>query len=195
MTAENEKRAYIGWTNTPLSESGRKELLTANRHFFPIDKVYCSDLVRCTETANILFPNQSISMLEQLREINFGKWEGKTYEELKDEAVYQGWLEEPINGCPPEGESFHKFSLRVLDGWEKVREDMLQLGVSHSAIVAHGGVMRCLLTHLTALNRPFFEWEVPFGSGYQLIWSDDAFRRGLACTSLQVVPITESRLG
>jgi alpha-ribazole phosphatase len=191
LTLENEKSAYIGWTNSPLSSFGRKNIK-------PLDEpevLFSSDLIRCLETAALLFPKNEVLKMEEFREMHFGRWEGKTYEQLKEITSYQEWINDPFSYCPDGGESFAEFGLRIQGGWEKVKDQILQTDAADTVIVTHGGVIRYLLSFFAPQKKSFFEWKIPYGGGYQLIWTRDGLRRGEKCISLQAVPITENQLG
>ena len=197
MTKENERSAYIGWSDSPLSENGRAEIESCSKLWKNtlIEHVFSSDLVRCVDTANILFPHQPVQKVRNLREMNFGKWEGKTYEELKHIPAYRDWLDHMFVSGPDEGEDFFTFSKRIKVAFEEVKNIMLANSLTDVAIVTHGGVIRCLLSMLVNSNRTFFDWKTPYGSGYWLCWTKEQFRRGDMCTLLQEVPITERRHG
>src|SRR5699024_5631004 len=115
MTKENERSAYIGWSDSPLSEKGRDKVESYSELWKnnSIEYVFSSDLVRCVETANILFPHQPLQKIRNLREMNFGKWEKKTYEELKNIPAYREWLDHMFVSGPDDGEDFPTFSKRV----------------------------------------------------------------------------------
>src|SRR5690625_1022704 len=194
MTKENERKAYIGWTDSPLSEKG-KEALRLIDHSFQPDVTFSSPLLRCTETAEILFPHQEIHCVPDMKEMNFGIFEGKTYEQLKGETSYINWLSDPFSGCPPDGESFHAFTKRIGRGWREVVEKILETNASSAVIVTHGGVIRHLLTTYTPGSKSFFEWQIPHGAGYQLNWSKEDLRRNEKCMSLQEVPTMEKKTG
>lgn len=196
MTADNERAAYIGWSNPALSKTGRieveeiKEKLTTD-----IQHVFSSDLKRCLETAEILYPNHQLKEMQGLREINFGDWEGKTYEQLKHLASYRFWLDQMYEGGPDGGETFATFTSRVQQAFEEIKKQMLAASLHNVAIVAHGGVLRYLLSVLVDSDKAYFDWKVPYGSGYKLCWKKEAFRRGELCTWLQEVPLTERQHG
>src|SRR5699024_11343337 len=96
-----------------------KSLLLLDHSFQP-DVIFSSPLIRCTETAEILFPHQEIHREPDMKEMNFGIFEGKTYEQLKAETSYTNWLSNPFSGCPPGGESFHAFTKRIGRGWREM---------------------------------------------------------------------------
>ncbi|MEW9674773.1 histidine phosphatase family protein [Lentibacillus sp. L22] len=193
MTEENQRGAYIGWTDVSLSTEGKGILKRNKPCMKTVDQLFSSDLRRCLETAAILFPNLPIQKRTAFREMNFGLWEGRTYEELKQLTSYRQWLDDPFHCHPDGGETFTVFEKRVVAGFALVKDKMMDTNAKESVIVTHGGVIRLLLS--TICNRSFFNWKIPYGGGYRLIWTKDDFRRGDKCMSLQEVPITENQRG
>ncbi len=106
-TEANEKGIYIGNTDFPLSEEGRRELADKLDEFeYPrVQRVYSSPLKRCLETAEILFEKCETIAVHDLRELDFGEFEGKSVEELINRDDYKEWLKGGIDNCPPGGES------------------------------------------------------------------------------------------
>ena len=200
VTTENLEQRYIGWYDAPLVNAKRLE---EEAHRYPqYDVVFTSDLVRCRETANALFPDTPIMESRLLREIHFGQWETKTYDELKHEKDYCNWLNDqslPIPG----GESLSEFEYRLDQFWsamlshsselvEKYRKDHNGLRV---ALVTHGGVIRYFLTKWTADPKAFWEWKIPFAKGYEVGWTAEEWRRKTKCSSLREVPSTANQNG
>ncbi|MCH1626411.1 histidine phosphatase family protein [Ferdinandcohnia quinoae] len=186
VTEANEKHAYLGWTDSPLYPM-------ESIHSLRYEQFFSSDLPRCMETLRILFPTARPVVLKELREMNFGKWEGKTYEELKEIQEYQDWLANPFEKTPLEGESFEEFSKRIQAGWDRIVADCS--GCNRIAVMTHGGVIRYLLSQYAPVQKEFWDWQVGHASGYELEFEIDALRRGERCTLLREVPLTEKRHG
>ena len=196
ITEENKRRAYLGWTDAPLSEDAVEVLEKRKFEQAPYQWLAASDLKRCMQTARLLFPDKEIDMMPEFREMNFGIWEGKVYDELAGDPQYEEWLASWCETEIPGGESAGMFNARVESGWDKVKKIMVQKKLSAAAIVTHGGVMRYLLSKLGNEERQFWDWNIPHGSGFELIWADsEAFRRGERCTLLREVPLTENPHG
>lgn len=196
LTLENEKRQYLGWTDAPLSEKGRKETQAIAQLLagWQPDLLVSSDLVRCQETTKLLFANQPFSTSTAFREMNFGEFEGKTYQQLKNQPKYQLWLADMFHTHVPGGESFGDFSRRVDEGMRDLANNGLEK--RDLVLVTHGGVMRLLLSQYVQTNRTFFDWDIPNSYGYQLVWENkESFRRLEKCTSLSVVPSTAKEDG
>lgn len=192
LTEANERRAYLGWTDSPISVEGEKQILALRGSYPTYEKVYTSDLHRCVETAKQLFPDAVAVKNIAFREMNFGNWEGRTYDELKTDSQYLDWLDSPMAAMVPGGESYPDFSNRVHDGWNQ----LIASGESPYVLMTHGGVIRELLVRYAPMKKSFFEWSVSHGRGYKLIWEDrNSLRRGERCTLLQEAPITEKLNG
>lgn len=191
ITEANKRREYLGWTDSPLLQEEQEKWVEAN-----YEVVYCSDLPRCEKTAALLFPKITPISMVELREMNFGDWEGKTYQDLVDEPSYRDFLDRPFEASPPNGESFSVFSARVQRGWNHIVEDINERGIRRAAVITHGGVIRSILSKLAVENKEFWDWDVPHSRGYQFAWeSIQSARRGERCTSLQVVVTTAKQNG
>jgi alpha-ribazole phosphatase len=190
ITKENKRYAYLGWNDSPLCPESL-DVKTTRRY----ERYFSSDLRRCILTAEKLFSNPNLLLLEEIREMNFGKWEGKTYEDLRENGHYQRWLSDPINNDPPGGESFQQFTKRVQVGWKRVTEEILSQNIHQCAVITHGGVIRYLLSKYAPKQKEFWSWQVRHGQGFELIFDKEAIRRGKRCTLLLEVPLTEKEHG
>ncbi|MEH7178365.1 histidine phosphatase family protein [Neobacillus vireti] len=185
LTEENKRKAYLGWKDSPLCPESMR-IAISNRY----ELYFSSDLQRCITTAKLLFPEDEVTILPELREMNFGIWDGKTYDDLIDEEVYQKWLSDPFFTSPPGGETFQHFTKRVDIGWELISQQMLGGNHKSCSVVTHGGVIRYLLSKFAPIQRDFWSWQTPHNQGYELIFARKALRRGERCISLQEVPLT-----
>ncbi|MDO4515423.1 MAG: histidine phosphatase family protein, partial [Lachnospiraceae bacterium] len=89
-TPGNGKRQYIGSTDEELDQLRIPELLPV---YPDVEQVVCSPMKRCIQTAELLYPGRKMLVWDEFREMDFGDYEGKTFEELKSEPAYQAWLE------------------------------------------------------------------------------------------------------
>ncbi len=190
LTEENKRKAYLGWNDSPLCAES-KNLATSSTY----ECYFSSDLNRCIQTGNLLFPNETLTLLKELREMDFGQWQGKTYEELKGIKHYQMWINDPYTVCPPRGESFQQFSERVDNGWKNIRDLILSKDIQRCAVVTHGGVVKYLLSKYAPESKEFWKWQVPHGWGIELMFDREALRRGERCILLQEAPLTEKKPG
>ncbi len=166
MTEGNSKGQYIGVTNEPILEE-EKKLLEGTKFGKP-DAVYCSPLKRCTETARLLFPENRIFKIPEFRECDFGRFEGKTYQELLDEPVYREWLESGVILAFPEGESKRGFQERCLAGFDGVVGTAHRLSQKYIALVVHGGTIASILEEYGFPERIYYDWFVKNLEGYRV---------------------------
>ena len=185
VTKENEAKQYIGWMNVPIIQEPHMS------HQLEADIVMTSDLLRCRQTARLLFPNVVIECSYRWRELNFGDFEGKTYEQLKTVETYRRWLADPIRYVPPNGEAFTEFQTRI----EQAISNAVSRSASHIVVVTHGGVIRYVLSQYAPDVRPFWEWHVPFGEGVTLYNTRERWKERKRCISLAAVRFKESENG
>lgn len=146
-TVWNEEQKYIGVTDLPLSKNGFKNahLLAQAFKDKPVKKVFSSQMLRAKQTASILAQQFNCPVVVQplLNEINFGEWEGLTFNEI--EAKYyqlsKVWLTNPFSIQIPGGESWASFTGRVKSGWEKVKKASL----NETVVVTHAGCIKLIL--------------------------------------------------
>ena len=177
MTAGNLLRRYVGRTDEGLCPEGI-ELAEQKAQFLLMpDLVYSSPMLRCRETAEILFPGKTPIIIDGLQETDFGKFEYKTYEELKDDPDYIAWLESSGTGPIPGGESLMTVKERVLEGFGKMILDiMLQDYSEQIALVAHGGTIMTLLAALGLPERGYYDWQTKNCCGYVVEPEDEHLR-------------------
>lgn len=131
----------------------------------------------------------------RLRELNFGRWEGLTYEDLRSDAHYRAWLDDMTAVIPPDGESWQQFAARTEAAWRDILRQASMNRPRRAAhrganpiavlVVTHGGVLRRL--HSLAWPAASF-WDIPAptGGGYVLV----AQRQGKHWRFLRTEPLT-----
>ena len=95
MTEENLDGKYIGQTDVPASEYGLrqiKDIIDEYGGYPEVDAVVSSPLKRCTETAKLIYPDKEPMILNGLIEYDFGEFEGRTADEMKDDDAFKTWL-------------------------------------------------------------------------------------------------------
>ncbi len=168
-TDGNMRGEYIGVTDLPLSLSGVAELTDLKEKIqYPfVEKVYTSPLLRCRQTANILYPEQDADIVENLMEYDFGEFEGKTALQLESNPEFFKWTSGQISS-PPGGEDSTEFAKRICVGFHQVVEDMMARGIFKAAVIMHGGAIMTLLSCCALPRRRSLEWTSDFGRGYQV---------------------------
>lgn len=181
-TPGNRLRQYIGSTDEALDREAidhiKKKLGEFAQLYPEVDCVVASPMKRCVQTAKLLFPDSEILLCPEMRESDFGDFEGKTYDELKDHPVYQQWIESGGMTAFPNGESRAKFQKRCVSGMEKMMNLLLERGCSRAAVVVHGGTIMSVLSGFDPENREFYHWQVENGKGFKVFVDESSWRQG-----------------
>ncbi|MCI6616253.1 histidine phosphatase family protein [Ruminococcus sp.] len=182
---------YIGTTDVPLSNKGKMDLKKLDYEYrYPgTQVVFTSPLKRCTETCRILYPEQNPLSIANLSECNFGEWEGKTAEELKNDPDFEKWLAGDNSVKPPRGESNADFTRRICRMFESIVEGLMKTGTTESVIVTHGGVIMTLLAVYGLPQAKPFEWTMDNGFGYSLRVTPMLWQRDKVCEVFQTIPM------
>jgi len=160
-TEANENHQYCGASDLPLSDSGAAAL-AGICYDVPLCRFFTSGMKRTEQTLRLLFGEVPHEQDGRFREIHFGDFERHTYEELRDRADYQSWINHDGQTAPPNGESFSQFRERVLEGLR----DLLMIE-EPTVLITHGGVIALIMEHLfpeEGKNR--YQWQPQPGGGY-----------------------------
>ena len=160
-TEANEKRLYCGSTDLPLSEVGKAELCKLDDTISNV-RFLTSGMRRTNETLQILFGDVPYEVDARFREVDFGIFEMRSYEELKDTPDYQAWLAgDNEANVPPRGESGNQMKARVLEAFSEIRED--------TCIITHGGVIAAIMAQLFPDEpKSRYDWQPQPGHGYAI---------------------------
>jgi alpha-ribazole phosphatase len=136
---------YIGSTDVPLSVKGQQQVRDIARMLQSkiIDKAFCSPMLRCRQTFEQLELATPCQMNNLLKEVDFGRWEGKSFAEIAavDAEAVAAWSSDPDGFCFPDGESLANFRGRVRAIMKMLEKD----SGKRILLVTHGGVIRHLL--------------------------------------------------
>jgi alpha-ribazole phosphatase/probable phosphoglycerate mutase len=140
---------FCGHSDPELNPAGESQVLRLAEEvaMLGIERIYSSDLRRATQTATAIAQRIGVGVdyVPALREINFGLWEGLTWQEIEaccpDKA--DRWLREFPLRSAPDGEAYADFTARVDDAIATLLER--SAGIT-TAVVTHRGVMRYALT-------------------------------------------------
>ncbi|HEY2637298.1 MAG TPA: histidine phosphatase family protein [Solirubrobacteraceae bacterium] len=156
---------FQGRRDTPLNDTGRRQAgeLAEQLRGEEIDSLWCSDLSRARETAEIVSAALDLGdprIDERLSEGRRGEWEGRLFEDVeRDEpAEYARWMADDPSFRFPGGESLADLQARVLAALDDIRA----AGPLPALVVCHGGPIRTVLCEIrgTGLSA-FHSWEVP----------------------------------
>ena len=154
---------YVGATDVPLAEEGKEQVIRTGRLLALecIDQIFCSPMKRCLETLNLLSLVAPPEIDVNIREIDFGRWEGHSFEEISqtDSALVENWRIDGEAFCFPDGESVAAFNKRV----EIFARKLLSGPGNRILIIAHGGTIRhllCTFLDLSSEKKMIFDVQV-----------------------------------
>lgn len=186
-TASNKEHRYLGRTDEDLSPCGAEKIKDAVREkLYPeIDILFTSPMKRCLQTAQLIYPDMTAHIIPEFAEMDFGEFEGKNYQDLKDDVRYQAWIDSNGTLPFPGGESRDEYIDRCKLGFEMMinelykqksvslqsttlqkdkYKDSLAVNQYTIGIVVHGGTIMSLM-HAYA-GGEYFDYQVKNGRGY-----------------------------
>ena len=169
MTEGNKRKAYIGaGTDEPLCAEGITQLQMGS--YPKADLVFVSPMKRCIMTAEYLYPNQEKIICNGFTEIDFGSFEGKTYEELKDNHVYINWIESGGELAFPNGEAKEEFVNRsrtaFLECLKQIQES--EKDITTAAFIVHGGTIMAIMEEYGTPKGDYYRWQIKNGEFVEL---------------------------
>lgn len=147
-------RRYRGFSvDDPLSKTGWQQMWDAVPEKNSWEHIISSPLSRCLKFTEALADTLSIdfSVEENLKEIGFGSWEGRTPEDIKNNEgdALEKFLSDPVNHRPPGAEPLDNFTRRVWKVYTSIAE---QYRGQHVLIVAHAGVIRAISSKVLGMQ-------------------------------------------
>jgi broad specificity phosphatase PhoE len=131
----------------------------------PVTAIYTSPSRRALESASVrAIDGPAVTVDERLREIDFGEFEGLTYDDIAKQfpEQYEVWMTRPTDVLFPGGESFGGMSARVLEAIDDIRRRHRGKTV---VTVSHGGVNRIVLAAALDLDpRRIFRLDQAYAS-------------------------------
>jgi broad specificity phosphatase PhoE len=176
-TDGNSSVRFHGSGDVPLSDAGRAQMRAARAALNGevCELVVASPLRRSWEGAAIVAPGTAVRLEADFREIDFGRWEGLTAQEIKDSdpVLYEDWQARAPGFEYPGGERRQAFLERVHRGLARIE----QSGASGALLVGHKGVIRAIAQKLT--GKPLEDGEPPLAG---IVWlsraADDSWFAG-----------------
>jgi len=159
----------------PLTDHGWSQMQAAIAQKTEWDLIISSPLSRCRAFAEKLATDLSLELIldEDLKEIGFGSWEGRTKEDIKanDSEAYKQFSLDPVHKRPAGAEPLEKFSNRV---WHKLEK----IAASHKGkrilIIAHAGVIRVVTARTLglALNDVYNQLKIEYAATISCRFND-----------------------
>lgn len=184
-TAGNVEKRYIGKTDEDITLHAINRLcidVKSGRYggIGTPDIVISSPMKRCISTAQIIFVNSEIKIVNDLREMDFGVFENKNYKELNGNADYQRWVDGNCEGKVPGGENRAEFSERCVAAFDreivksleipKVTEQKNAKNADDNtftiAFVVHGGTIMSIMERYSPDKGTYYDYQCENGGGY-----------------------------
>ncbi len=133
----------------------------------PWQHIVSSPLKRCLEFSQELANDLQItfSVEDDLKEIGFGDWEGKTPEDIlaEDSKALNHFYQDPVNNRPEGAEPLHTFSERV---WHAYQDIIKNHHGEHVLVVAHAGVARAITANILhmSLDDVYSRLKIEYGA-------------------------------
>lgn len=164
---ENLERRFVGVTDSPLDPVGVEQALKLARRMPEAQHLYLSPLIRCRQTAPLIWPNTPQTVIAELRETDFGPFEGKTHEELIDDELYNRWITKPDDsGIVPEVEDAASCALRAARALNILAGDVKVHRYNTVGVVSHGGTIMGMLASHGWPERDYYEWSMGNCGGF-----------------------------
>ena len=187
ITEGNQKKWFYGSADLPLAEEGRAALReTAAAGVYPQipedADCYTTGLLRTEQTFELVFGARKHQVIRDLREMEFGKYECHSYEELKDDPEFSVWCwDETGNAVLPGGETRNAFAARISRGLKELLGYHRLKELSHrhdrkdavTVMVCHGGVISAVMQELFPGEKGnMWDWMPDPGFGYVIDFAD-----------------------
>ena len=168
-TAGNREGRYVGGhTDEPLCREGGSRLIALRRSGFypPADICFVSPMIRCRETADLIWPGTEQVLIEEFREMYFGRFENRNYEELKKNPDYQKFIDSGGTAPFPGGENREDFRERCRAGFAAAWKMMEERNVARAGFAVHGGTIMSILSGFAVPAMDYFDAQAENGGGY-----------------------------
>ena len=136
----------------------------------------------------MLYPHIKPIVVDELSEMNFGKWEGKTADDLRGDPLFEAWLAGEKGATPPDGEDGEDFTRRICLVFQNIVDGLIKTGNTDCAIVTHGGVIMTLLAVYGLPQAKPFDWACDNGYGFSLRVTPMLWQRDRVAEVYKLIP-------
>ena len=168
-TIGNEQRLYYGRMDLPLTEGGMRELQALRGVHPKAERYYTSGMLRTEQSLRLLYGDVPHEAVPELRELDFGDFEMRSYDDLKNDAAFLAWCtgDNEANVCP-NGESGVQLTERALRGVQKI----LRTGIDSAAVI-HGGTIGSLMQAWFPAENGRFRYTPEPGRGFTVFFEGE----------------------
>lgn len=191
----NLEGRYIGRTASPLPETEMLKLIEMKKEIdYPEAKVfYASPSICCVDTLKLIYPEADPEVILEMAECDFGDWENKTADELKDNEDFNRWIVNSAELAPPNGESGMVFTTRVMKGFDMLVQNLVHYEHDEAVLVTHGGVIMTILAAFGLPRADYSEWICEPGKGYSIRIMPSYWMRSKVVEVFDTIPKMQRR--
>jgi probable phosphoglycerate mutase len=147
-------RRYRGYgIDDILTENGWAQMRSAVPEKPRWQHIVTSPLKRCLDFSEELANDLQItfSIDDNMKEIGFGDWEGKTPEDIiaEDSEALNHFYNDPVRNRPNGAEPLDTFSTRVWHAYQSILDNHRG---KHVLVVAHAGVARAITANILKMS-------------------------------------------
>ena len=169
ITPGNLARRFVGSSDQPLAPEGEALARKTAPLLEPVEHLYRSPMLRCRQTAELLWPGVETTVIDDLRETDFGPLEGMDNSQAKQTELYRRWSRGEIGP----GEAVEDSRPRAIQAIRTIGRDAAEQGWRKVAVVAHGGLFMGLLAQYGRPDRSYYDWLLPNCGGYRVTLAID----------------------
>ncbi len=156
-----------GQTDVPVAETYSEEMENVKKKIkkLSFDATFCSPLSRCKKLANDLFPGNSIQYDDRLKELNFGEWEYKKWDDIFHTEEGRFWMDNYATATCKGGESLVDFQNRLTNFFDELNDK------NHNSVgvVAHAGVISLMkvIVEKMSVEEVYSSFKTDYGGIYE----------------------------
>jgi len=151
----NRQRRVMGREDVPLNLAGREQCRRTADLLgdLGVTSIVSSPLTRALESATILSDVLGLVVRTEveLEEVHFGRWQGRTYDDVIGDPAYLAFQDDPVLHRTPGGETIADVQRRGMDALRRLAAD------EATVVVSHGDVIRAMVCEL--LQVPLREYR------------------------------------
>ena len=177
-TEGTERKLFYGSTDLPITQSGRQEVEAMRRRgLYPEGEaaaLYTSGMLRTEQTFEAIYGERPHGRIPDLREIEIGIFEMKTFDEVLATPLGSRWLKGEMPEFDfPGGDSYEGFFRRVNRGLETLlKEDNPRV-----IAVLHGAVISAIMEILfSGEKKNIFDWTVDMRFTSKTAWPQNIWK-------------------